>query len=113
MEAESLLPFLEDQPDAPEREYVFSEHAQDLMLQDLDHSLMVRSKRYKLVEYVGKDAGQLFDLETDADEIKDLWNSPEHKDVKDRLRKVLHEWFVTSTAKTTGWWKDPAARPKT
>jgi arylsulfatase A-like enzyme len=112
MEAESLIPFLEDDPNAQEREYVFSEHAQDLMLQNLDHSLMVRNKRYKLVEYIGKDAGQLFDLKHDPDEVKDVWSSPDYSDVKTNLRKVLHEWFVTSTTKATGWWKDPAAKPK-
>jgi arylsulfatase len=112
MEAKSLIPFLENSPDAEEREYVFSEHAQDLMLQDVDHSLMVRNKRFKLVEYIGKDTGQLFDLEKDPDEIKDQWANPDYEETKAKLRKVLHEWFVNSTTKATGWWKDPAAKPK-
>ena len=113
MEAKSLIQFLEDDPKAEEREYVFSEHAPDLMLQDLDHSLMVRSKQFKLVEYIGKDDGQLFNLEKDPDELRDVWDSPGYAEEKAKLRKVLHEWFVTSTTKATGWWKDPAAKPKT
>ncbi|MDG2170200.1 MAG: DUF4976 domain-containing protein, partial [Opitutales bacterium] len=112
MEAESLIPFLEDRPDAEEREYVFSEHAQDLMLQDVDHSLMIRSKRFKLVEYFGKQDGQLFDLENDPDELKDLWDDPNYSEEKATLRQALSEWFVTSTTKATGWWKNPAATPK-
>ncbi|MBC9888311.1 MAG: sulfatase-like hydrolase/transferase [Opitutae bacterium] len=112
MEAESLIPFLEDSADAEEREYVFSEHAQDLMLQDVDHSLMIRSKRFKLVEYIGKNDGQLFDLENDPDELKDLWDAPNYSEEKAILRQALSEWFVTSTTRTTGWWKNPAAKPK-
>lgn len=112
MEAESLLPFLEADPEASEREYVFSEHAQDLMLQDVDHTLMVRGRRYKLVEYIGKSDGQLFDLQSDPDELKDLWDSPDHQAEKEKLRKVLSEWFVTSTIQSAGWWKSPAAKPK-
>lgn len=112
MEAKSLLPFLENDPNAEEREYVFSEHAQDLMLQDLDHSLMIRSKKYKLIEYVGKDDGQLFDLEKDPDELNDVWDSPEYEKDKAKLRHDLSEWFITSTVNTTGWWKNPAATAK-
>jgi hypothetical protein len=73
---------------------------------------MVRSKRYKLIEYIGMNAGQLFDLENDPDEVKDLWNSPDHKAEKEHLQKVLSDWFVMSTVRATGWWKDPAAKPQ-
>lgn len=110
MEAETLLPFLEKDPEAEEREYVYSEHAKDLMLQDLDHSLMIRSKKYKLIEYIGKGIGQLFDLEEDPDELNDVWDSPDYAEVKVKLRRDLSEWFVTSTVNATGWWKDPAAK---
>jgi arylsulfatase len=111
-EAHSLLPFLENRPDAKEREYVFSEHVQDLMLQDLKHSLMIRSKRYKLIEYIGKDNGQLFDLESDPDELKDVWSDPDYTEAKNTLRKDLTDWFITSTVDATGWWKNPEATQK-
>jgi arylsulfatase len=112
MEAQSLLPFLENDPQAEEREYVFSEHAQDLMLQDVDHSLMIRGKQYKLIEYIGKNDGQLFDLVKDPDELIDVWDSPDYENEKVKLRKALSEWFITSTVKATGWWKNPAASAK-
>lgn len=111
MEAESLIPFLENEPDATEREYVFSEHAKDVMLQDVDHCLMIRSKRYKLVEYLGKGDGQLFDLESDPNETTDVWDNPEYGKDKEALREALKEWFVTSTTQCTGWWKNPEATP--
>ena len=111
-EAQSLLPFLDNRPEAEEREYVFSEHVQDLMLQDLKHSLMIRSKRYKLIEYIGKDNGQLFDLESDPDELKDVWSDPDYAEAKTTLRKDLTDWFITSTVDATGWWKNPEATQK-
>ena len=58
------------------RVYIYSEHVPDRMLQRVDHLLMIRDRRYKLVEYVGMGAGQLFDLHEDPDELHDLWNSP-------------------------------------
>ena len=35
------------------RVYIYSEHVPDRMLQRVDHLLMIRDRRYKLVEYVG------------------------------------------------------------
>jgi arylsulfatase len=46
------------------------------------------------------------------EEAKNLWNSPEHRTEKERLKKVLSDWFVTSTVRATGWWKNPAATLK-
>ena len=82
------------------------------MLQDLKHSLMIRSKRYKLIEYIGKDNGQLFDLESDPDELKDVWSDPDYVEAKNKLRKDLTDWFITSTVDATGWWKSPEAAQK-
>ena len=65
---------------------------------------MIRSKRYKLIEYIGKDNGQLFDLESDPDELKDVWSDPDYAEAKTTLRKDLTDWFITSTVDATGWW---------
>ena len=46
---------------------------------------MIRDRRYKLVCYHGTGMGQLFDLETDPGEHRNLWNSPEHAGIKIRL----------------------------
>ena len=73
MDAVSLLPHLQGRADAARRRYVYSEHAASSMLQAVGHLLMVRDERYKLVEYLGTGEGQLFDLETDPDELSDLW----------------------------------------
>ena len=75
------------------------------MLQAVEHLLMVRDERYKLVEYLGTGEGQLFDLETDPDELSDLWADGAHRRIRDALREQLQRWFVTSTIAASGWWK--------
>jgi uncharacterized sulfatase len=48
-------------------------------------------ERYKLTTYHNHDYGELFDLETDPGEVRNLWNSPEHQGLKSELiRKFLH-----------------------
>lgn len=111
MEAQSLLPFLRDDPDAERRQYVFSEHAPDLMLRDVDHLLMIRDERWKLVDYRGTGEVQLFDLQEDPGEVRDLAKDPGHAARIAELKEALNDWFVTSTTAANGWWKDPAATP--
>ena len=98
------LPFLENEDEAERRRYVFSEHAPDLMLQNVGYLYMVRDERYKLVDYRGMGEGQLFDLESDPDETVDLWRDPEHKETRQRLQGALDDWLVSSTSLYGGWW---------
>ncbi len=48
-------------------------------------------KRYKITIYYNQTYGELFDLKEDAAELKNLWDSPEHQELKrDLLLKFLH-----------------------
>ncbi len=48
-------------------------------------------KRYKLTIYYNQPYGELFDLQEDPDELKNLWDVPECQDLKkDLLLKFLH-----------------------
>ena len=46
---------------------------------------MYRRGQYKLSVYHGFDTGELYDLENDPWEHENLWDSPEHKDLKAKL----------------------------
>ena len=65
-----------------------------------DYQIMVRSDRWKLVEIYGSDdapdgrEGMLFDLKNDPSEIKNLWDSPDHLQIRSELREALLEWRV-------------------
>ena len=104
MEAQSLLPFLENRDNAERRQYVFAEHAPDLMLQNIGYLYMVRDERYKLVDYRGMGEGQLFDLAADPNETVDLWNDAGHQDARRRLQRALDDWLASSLSRYGGWW---------
>ncbi|MBD5778031.1 sulfatase-like hydrolase/transferase [Pelagicoccus sp. NFK12] len=47
--------------------------------------------RYKLTTYYNREYGELFDLQADPGELNNLWDSPDHKDLKAALvLKLLH-----------------------
>ncbi|PZG13291.1 sulfatase family protein [Nonomuraea aridisoli] len=41
--------------------------------------------RYKLTVYQGQEYGELFDLQEDPGELRNLWDAPEHADLRSRL----------------------------
>ena len=102
MEAESLVPALRgDAWDG--RTHVFSEHARDVILFGTALMTMVRDDRYKLVEFVDHEDGQLFDLHADPFEERNLWDSAEHADVRARLGHATKRWRAESELHTASW----------
>ncbi|ANY09582.1 sulfatase family protein [Pseudonocardia sp. HH130630-07] len=102
MEARSLLPALRGEP-WPGREHAFSEHARDKVLTGTALMTMVRDERYKLVEFVDDDRGQLFDLEADPHEEHDLWDDPAHDPVRRDLLTAVSRWRAHSALTTAPW----------
>jgi arylsulfatase len=101
MEAESLLPALRGEP-WNGREYAYSEHARDMILTGTELMTMVRDARWKLVEFVDSEQGQLFDLHADPDELTNLWDTtaPEPAAAKRNLFGVLARWRARSAIHT-------------
>jgi arylsulfatase len=101
MEARSLAPALRGEEWAG-RAHVFSEHARDMILTGTELMTMVRDARWKLVEFVDSDQGQLFDLDADPDELVDLWDSVAAEPVtaKRNLLDVLARWRARSAIHT-------------
>lgn len=77
------------------REYLFAEHSKDNVYKGSEFMTMIRSRKYKLVHNLGETFGELYDLEKDPGEHKNLWDCKEYADIKDSLLKELLE-FKTS-----------------
>ena len=103
MEARSLLPALRGDPAAPARDVVFAEHARDGTLQGTELMTMVRERRWKLVHFVDTSAGQLFDLEQDPQELRNLWEDPAAAGEKSRLLARLADWHLRGATRTADW----------
>jgi len=102
MEARSLVPVLRGQPWRG-REHVFSEHARDMILTGTGLMTMVRDERWKYVELLDSDQGQLFDLVADPDEMRTLWDAPDGSEAaraRERLRAVVARWRARSALST-------------
>jgi len=99
--AQSLLPAIEG-GDWVEREYMFAEQGRDTNFTESRYETMVRSHDWKLVHFVDSDDGQLFDLNADPDEVRNLWNSPEHQPRKQELLQVIQRWRTESSYEHSG-----------
>lgn len=108
MEAESLVPALRGAEWAG-RDHVFSEHARDMILTGTELMTMVRDDRWKYVEFVDSDDGQLFDMHADPFEEHTLWDAPagsEAGQARERLRDVVARWRARSALHTAEFGKE-------
>lgn len=102
MEARSLADLL-FQAEAPERDRVFAEHADDAILTGTQFMTMIREDRWKLVHFIDCEDGQLFDLVDDPGERVNLWADLEHQEVRRRLIEEILKWRIESARKTQGF----------
>ena len=102
LEAESLLPGL-DGDEFPGREYLFAEQAKDGILTGTEFMTMVRSRDWKIVHFLDEPWGQLFHLQNDPDEVRNLWDDPDHVKQKQQMLAVLREWRIRSQYQTANW----------
>ena len=62
------------------------------------YATMHRTERYKLSVYHDKNLGELYDLQTDPWEFDDLWDCPQHQEIKNQL---IYESFNAHVVLTT------------
>ncbi len=87
MQGKSLLPILEGKADPSEhRGFVRCEYY-EVLQGPRSYATMIRTKRHKLVNYHGHDAGELFDLEKDPHEFENLWDDPTYAEARFDLMK--------------------------
>ena len=55
---------------------------------------MVRTERWKLIYYSHLNRHQLFDLQDDPYELRDLSGSVEHAEIRNGLQRKLNDWFM-------------------
>ena len=109
MEARSLVTYFNGSSD-PSRKQVFSEHANDMILEDVEFMTMIRQGPWKLVHLLGDEEGQLFNLDGDPREARNLWDSPEHALVKKELIGEILSWRLRSAKNTQGFVRELARR---
>jgi arylsulfatase A-like enzyme len=88
------------------RDYVFAEQAKDGILTHAEFMTMVRSSSHKLVHFLDEPYGQLFDLDTDPQEVRNLWDAPEYATTKRQMLDELREWRIRSALHTADLFQD-------
>ena len=92
MQGRSLWPMLTGQaPLDRHRDSVYCEYYNALAnhMNPKAYGTMVRDDRHKLVRYHGIDQGELYDLQEDPGEFRNLWNDPAHAALKIRMLERL------------------------
>jgi len=110
MQCKSLWPLLIGEA-APDhfRDDVYSEYynAMPWHRSPQAHATMVRTDRYKLVVAHGLGSGELYDLEEDPRETRNLWNVPEFSGLKTQMLVRLCDrmaWTVDPLPLRRGGW---------
>lgn len=87
MQGLTLAPVLAGASDR-HRDHVRSEYIDALDLPDASIATMYRDRRFKLVSYHRQGIGELFDLENDPWEHRNLWNDPAYAAERARLTEA-------------------------
>ncbi|WP_276273037.1 sulfatase-like hydrolase/transferase [Haloarcula litorea] len=100
VDGRSLVPLLEGTTPADWPESVFAEyHGEEFGLYS---QRMVRTDRYKYV-HNAPDRNELYDLEHDPDELRNLAEHPEYQSVRDDLEATLLDWMTATDDPITKW----------
>jgi arylsulfatase len=78
---------------APDREYIFAETGA---------VKMIRGDKYKLVHYPRQEYGELYDIETDPDEIYNLYVDTRFRAVRDRMTADLLDRLISTEGSLHG-----------
>ncbi|KRV66243.1 alkaline phosphatase family protein [Pseudomonas citronellolis] len=109
VEGRSLQPLLHGQRPADWRDYAIAEYdyafqapARERLGRPIDacRMYMVRSERWKYLAYDGF-RPQLFDLQADPGELRDLGAEPAYADVREQHQRYLFDWLRGLKRRTT------------
>ena len=74
--------------------------ARDHIQQEAEMMIMRRDRKWKVVFYLGQENGELYDLEADPMEYRNLWHDAAHSAVRDELVAKLLKWQVGGTLRS-------------
>ncbi len=87
VQGRSLLAILEGRAE-PDKHRDFARCEYYKVLEGIEsYATMLRTRRYKIVNYHGHDLGELFDMEKDPAEFNNLWDDPAYADIRFELMK--------------------------
>jgi arylsulfatase len=82
-------------PEAPAiRDAVYAELTRGHIQTESEYICMRRDRRYKLVWYLGEQAGELYDLVKDPDELVNLWDSADHAAIRAERVALIQEEMI-------------------
>lgn len=87
LEGNSLQAYIKDGASNNSYKYVYCED---------NYLIMMRSKEFKLVYYIGQEYGELYNLERDPWELDNLYDSEVYKEIKMEMKEDLLEWISKS-----------------
>jgi arylsulfatase A-like enzyme len=93
-EAKSLMPALSPGEETPVRDVVYAELGRDHIQPWSEYLVMRRDRDWKLVYYLGEEAGELYDLAADPGETRNLWREPDHREIREYLLRESFEWSI-------------------
>lgn len=108
LDGRSLMPTMRGTPDKGPRDFAVAEldYSQRQARRDLNldvntaRAWMVRTMRWKYIEYLGF-RPQLFDMEADPNELRDLGDDPAYGTICTEMRERLFQWFATRKVRRT------------
>ena len=107
-EAKSLWPVIRGEVPRV-RNAAYSELARDHVQTGAEYMVMKRDERWKLVYYLGETSGEIYDMAADPQELRNLWTSKRHHEVRERMVRDVLEWSVAMTLRSR---QLPTARPQ-
>ena len=91
MQGKSLVPVLEGGTDPDFRDAFYYHYYEYPGAHCVRRHYGVRTDRYKLIHFYGLDAWELYDLQTDPDELNNLYGQAEYADIQAGLHTRLNE----------------------
>jgi arylsulfatase A-like enzyme len=117
MDGRSFLPLLKGE-EIPWRDAVFYEYYWERPFPHTPTMHGIRTAHYKYIRYHGVwDSDELYDLEADPEEINNLIDEPEHKDLIQQFSNRIYDWLQQTDGmqiplRRAGMWQANKRKPR-